>query len=56
MKEYKTYKIELETSDDFEILHAESDEEIFKQADKINGGYLNIFEVDENFESIRQVY
>ena len=49
------FKIELAASDDFEIIHADSDEEIFKEADKIDGGYLNIFEVDENYEEIRTV-
>jgi uncharacterized UPF0160 family protein len=56
MQKNKIYKIELASSDDFEILHAESDEEIFRQADEIDGGYLNIFEVDENYDEIRQVY
>lgn len=55
MTNEKTYKIELATSDDFEILHACSDEEIIKEADEIDGGYLNIFEVDDNYEEIRQV-
>ena len=50
------YKIELATSDDFEIIHADGDEELFKEADGIDGGYLNIFEVDDNYEIIRQVF
>lgn len=53
MTNEKTYKIELKTSEDFEILHASSDEEIIKEVDKIDGGYLNIFEVDDNYEEIR---
>lgn len=50
------YKVELATSDDFEIIHTDNDEEAFKEADNINGGYLNIFEVDDNYENIRQVF
>lgn len=49
------YKVELATSDNFEIIHADSDEEMFLEADQTNGGYLNIFEVNENYEQIRTV-
>lgn len=49
------FRIELATSEDFEILHADSDAEIFEEADKIDGGYLNIFELDENYDIIRTV-
>lgn len=49
------YKVELTVSDDFEIIHADSDEEMFLEADQINGGYLNIFEVNEDYEQIRTV-
>ena len=34
---------------------AEGDEEMFLEADQINGGYLNIFEVNEDYEQIRTV-
>lgn len=50
------YKIELATSDDFEIIHADNDEEAFKEADNIDGGYLNIFELDDKYEQIRQLF
>lgn len=49
------YKIELAASEDFEIIHADSDEEAFKEADQISGGYLNIFEVDEDYNEVRTV-
>lgn len=49
------YKVELAASDDFEIIHADSDEEMFLEADEISGGYLNIFEVNEEYEEIRMV-
>lgn len=49
------YKVELATSDNFEIIHADSDEEMFLEADQTNGGYLNIFEVNKNYEQIRTV-
>lgn len=55
MTNEKIYKIELATSEDFEIMHANSDEEIIKEANTINGGYLNIFELDDNYEELRQV-
>ena len=49
------YKVELAASDDFEIIHADFDEEMFLEADQINGGYLNIFEVNEDYQQIRTV-
>ena len=49
------YKVELAASDDFEIIHTDSDEEMFLEADEISGGYLNIFEVNEEYEEIRTV-
>ena len=49
------YKIELYASDDFEIIHADSDDEALLEAEKIDGGYLNIFEVNEDYEEVRTV-
>lgn len=49
------YQIELAETEDFEILHANSDIEIINEAEKIQGGYLNIFEVNSDYEIIRQV-
>lgn len=49
------FKIELAATDDFELIHADSDAEIFEEADKIDGGYLNIFELNEEYEIIRTV-
>ena len=50
------YRIELATSENFEIIHADSDYEMYQEADELDGGYLNIFELNENYEIIRQVY
>lgn len=50
------YKIELAESENFEIIRADSDFEMYQEADTIAGGYLNIFEVNENYDIIRQVY
>ena len=50
------YRIEHAAIKDFDIIHADNDEEAFKEADNINGGYLNIFEVDDDYENIRQVF
>lgn len=50
------YRIELAASEDFEIIRADSDEEAFCEADKIDGGYLNIYELDENYEELRMVF
>ena len=53
--DYKKYEIELAARDDFEILIADNDEEIFDIADKLEEGYLNIWEIDDNYEKIRKV-
>lgn len=49
------YQIEHAASEDFDIIHADSDVEAFMEAEKIDGGYLNIFEVNEDYEEIRTV-
>ena len=50
------YKVELAESDNFEIIRTDSDFEMYQEADEIEGGYLNIFEVNDDYEIIRQVY
>lgn len=50
------YRIEHAATEDFDIIHADNYEEAFKEANNIDGGYLNIFEVDDNYENIRQVF
>ena len=49
------YRIELAASEDFKIIHADNDEQAFYEANKIDGGYLNIFELDKNYEELRMV-